>query len=134
MSPARCLYIEPNDLENMDDYGRKEEARSSVSFVVGFLINLLLMQEVAHNVVLTKNGFGAYIIPRSKESIKGVENGWLEVCGIFRLSSKEAFENLESKDYQKVVRLKMSIDEVGFLEFIENIKKKFLTQFKPINV
>ena len=117
-------------LDNIHEYGKQEEARSSVSFVVGVCINLLLQFDLPHNVILTKNGYGAYIVPRSKETIKGVENGWLEVCGIFRLCSQQAFENLEAKDYQKIVRLKMSIDENTFNEYIESIKDKFLSQFK----
>lgn len=130
LSPARALFIEPNSDDFLEDESKKDEARNSLSFVVGFLINLLLQQEVPHNVVMTKSGFGIYIIPRAKGHIQGVENGWLEVCGVFRLSSEDAYNNLAGKDYQKIVRLKMSIDEEGFQEFKTNIQSKFLSVFK----
>lgn len=63
--------------------------------MVGLFVSNLLSHSTPHNLIFSKKGFSAFIIPRNGEAR---EIGWLDIAGFPRISKEFEFRNPDLKE------------------------------------
>lgn len=83
----------------------------------GLIVNELLEQNIAHNVILMNGGRSLYILPRKFQNEKNM-SAWLEFAGVHLCKEPTEFNQSEAEHLQKVKDLQ--------LETLEPIRKRIL--------
>ena len=88
-------------LSPLDDKADQSDIFSSLSFVFGLVVNELLEQNIAHNVIFMNAGRTIYIIPR-KFQTEANRAAWLEFAGVFLCKEVNEFNMAEAQHLQKL--------------------------------
>ena len=105
------------------------ETYNSLAFVAGTFINLLLDNDIPHNMILAGQGKTVYIFPRKDQKANtstDMKSSWIELAGIAICLSEESFDKMKYDVYNQILKEEVKLEESKY----ESIKKEFTNIIK----
>jgi hypothetical protein len=109
----------------------------SISFMIYFILSILISKEIPHNIIITDKGLTTYIIPRKfYENKLGFNTTWLDIAGLPVVYDEKLLNEIKKGGVEVLEnKLKKELSlEMSQLEEINNeIKQKFIQKFEINN-
>jgi len=126
--PAKTIVIQPMDTNT--DIGK---IYSSLSFAAGAITNILLENNIPHNILMSEKGCCIYIVPRKYEKDRQDDNmncSLFEISGLAVCKNKDFYDNLTKEEYEKILKAEASLNDYDFTELKTKIEKFFKSAYK----
>lgn len=88
--PANCIIVKP---EGTIDEQLVSDATDSIGSVSGMILNFMVENNIPHSLLVADNGLAVYIFPRKFRNNSTNEAGFLEMSGLFRPTTIEAYDS-----------------------------------------
>jgi hypothetical protein len=108
--PIRTFVVKPLKKEEVaveeteNTLGESADATASIAHAVGVLLNILIDNNIPHNLLISEQGEVVYVIPRKFDLLINAANFSTEfndLCGLVKCKDEKTFENLTESQYQK---------------------------------
>lgn len=116
-----------------DEKADPAEIYKSIAFATGTICNMMLEQNIPHNLIFSNHGRTVYIIPRefeSKQDKSKMNCGFFEIAGLAICKDKDFYDKLTLKEYEAFLSQCVSLNSKKFKAFKEEVVGIFKKTFQ----
>lgn len=136
--PIKTFVIKPlkkEEEETKDEpntLGETSDATASVAHAVGVILNILIDNNIPHNLLISEQGEAVYVIPRKFDLLINAANFSTEfndLCGLIKCKDEKTFENITESQYQKFLKKEVALDTETFNKVRDELVAKFTKEY-----
>jgi hypothetical protein len=136
--PIRTFVIKPlkNEEEETKEesttLGESADPTASVAHAVGVILNILIDNNIPHNLLISEQGETVYVIPRKFDLLINAANFSTEfndLCGLLKCKDEKTFENITESQYQKFLKKEVALDTETFNKVKDELISKFTKEY-----
>jgi hypothetical protein len=136
--PVKTFVIKPlkketnTDSEIENTLGDVADPLSSVAHAVGVLLNILIDNNIPHNLLISEQGEVVYVIPRKFDLLINAANFSTEfndLCGLVKCKDEKTFETLNEAQYTKFLKKEVALDAESFNKVKDELIEKFTKEY-----
>lgn len=137
--PVKTFVVKPLKKEGAADHeientlGEAADPTASVAHAVGVLLNILIDNNIPHNLLISEQGEVVYVIPRKFDLLINAANFSTEfndLCGLVKCKDEKTFENLTEAQYQKFLKKEVALDTESFNKVKDELVAKFTKEYE----
>jgi hypothetical protein len=136
--PIRTFVIKPlkkeqeETKEESTTLGESADPTASVAHAVGVILNILIDNNIPHNLLISEQGETVYVIPRKFDLLINAANFSTEfndLCGLLKCKDEKTFENINEGQYQKFLKKEVALDTETFNKVKDELISKFTKEY-----
>jgi len=138
--PVKAFVVKPlkkseegDEQETDNALGEAADPTASVAHAVGVILNILIDNNIPHNLLISEQGETVYVIPRKFDLLINAANFSTEfndLCGLVKCKDEKTFENLTEAQYQKFLKKEVSLDTEAFNKIKDELIAKFTKEYE----
>lgn len=108
------------------------DPNASVAHAVGVILNILIDNNIPHNLLIADQGETVYVIPRKFDLLINAINFSTEfndLCGLVKCKDEKSFESLTEAQYQKFLKKDVALNAETFDKVKSDLISKFTKEY-----
>lgn len=124
---------DPSDSLGSPTLGETTDGTTSVAHAVGVLLNILIDNNIPHNLLIAEQGEAVYVIPRKFDLLINAANFSTEfndLCGLIKCKDEKTFETITEAQYEKFLKKEVALDNDSFVKVRDELISKFVKEYE----